>query len=72
MIVKTLEDVVGTQGEAHGSEWHSLRLLHREDGMGMTLTDSILGSSPAARESRFERQVIAENHHSCIPGRTSN
>lgn len=42
MIVKRLEDVVGTKGEVHGDKWHSLRLLHREDGMGVTLTDSVL------------------------------
>ncbi len=44
MIVKTLEDVVGTKGDAHGDKWHSLRLLHGEDGMGVTLSDSILES----------------------------
>ncbi len=42
MIVKTLEDVLGTRGEAHGNKWHSMRLLHAGDGMGVTLTDSIL------------------------------
>jgi L-ectoine synthase len=43
MIVKTLEDITGTKGEAHGDKWHSMRLLHKEDGVGVTLTDSILG-----------------------------
>jgi L-ectoine synthase len=42
MIVKKLADVVGTKGDEHGNKWHSLRLLHTEDGMGVTLTDSIL------------------------------
>ena len=42
MIVKTLEDIAGTKGDAHGDKWHSMRLLHKEDGMGVTLTDSIL------------------------------
>ena len=42
MIVKRLEDVVGTKGEAHGEKWHSLRLLHEEDGMGVTLVDGLL------------------------------
>ena len=27
MMVKTLEDVTGTKGEAHGLKWHSMRLL---------------------------------------------
>ena len=52
MIVKTLEDVIGTKGEAHGNKWHSMRLLHAEDGMGVTLTDSIL-------EKGFEKAVGA-------------
>jgi L-ectoine synthase len=55
MIVKRLEDVVGTKGEAHGEKWHSLRLLHQEDGMGVTLTDSIL-------EEGFEMVLWQKNH----------
>ena len=55
MIVKTLEDVVGTKGDAHGEKWHSLRLLHKEDGMGVTLTDSIL-------EAGFEMDLWQKNH----------
>ena len=55
MIVKRLEDVVGTKGEAHGDKWHSLRLLHQEDGMGVTLTDSIL-------EEGFEMVLWQKNH----------
>ena len=55
MIVKTLEKVVGTKDEAHGDKWHSLRLLHKEDGMGVTLTDSIL-------EAGFEMVLWQKNH----------
>ena len=55
MIVKRLEDVVATKGEAHGDKWHSLRLLHKEDGMGVTLTDSIL-------EAGFEMVLWQKNH----------
>ena len=55
MLVKTLEDVVGTKGDAHGNKWHSLRLLHKEDGMGVTLTDSIL-------EEGFEMVLWQKNH----------
>jgi len=55
MIVKTLEDVIGTKGEAHGNKWHSMRLLHAEDGMGVTLTDSIL-------EKGFEMTLWQKNH----------
>ena len=42
MIVKTGEDVIGTKGEVRGDKWHSLRLLHKEDGMGVTLVDALL------------------------------
>ena len=64
MIVKTLQDVMGTKGEAHGDKWHSLRLLHREDGMGVTLTDSIL-------EAGFELQLWQKHHFEacyCVEG----
>lgn len=55
MIVKRLEDVIGTKGDAHGDKWHSLRLLHTEDGMGVTLTDSVL-------EAGFEMVLWQKNH----------
>lgn len=55
MIVKTLKDVVGTKGDARGDKWRSLRLLHKEDDMGVTLTDSIL-------EAGFEMDLWQKNH----------
>ena len=55
MIIKTLGDVLGTKGDAHGDKWHSMRLLHKEDGMGVTLTDSIL-------ETGFEMVLWQKNH----------
>jgi L-ectoine synthase len=42
VIVKTRSDVVGTKGDKQGDKWHSLRLLHKDEGMGVTLTDTIL------------------------------
>ena len=42
MIVRTLQDILGTKGSVHGDKWHSMRLLHAEDGMGVTLADGIL------------------------------
>ncbi len=59
MIVKTRADVIGTKGEAHGDKWHSLRLLHQEDGMGVTLTDTIL-------EEGFEMVLWHKNHLEAI------
>jgi L-ectoine synthase len=55
MIVKTKDDVVGTKGEKQGDKWHSLRLLHKEDGMGVTFTDTIL-------EPEFEMDLWQKNH----------
>ena len=55
MIVKTRDDVIGTKGEARGDGWWSLRLLHEEDGMGVTLTDSIL-------EPGFDMVLWQKNH----------
>ncbi len=55
MIVKTRDDVIGTKGEARGNRWWSLRLLHEEDGMGVTLTDSIL-------EPGFDMVLWQKNH----------
>ncbi len=65
MIVKTLEDVIGTKGETHGNKWHSMRLLHAEDGMGVTLADGIL-------EAGFEMTLWQKNHLEacyCLEGR---
>jgi len=64
VIVKSLEDIVGTKGDVHGDKWHSLRLLHKEDGMGVTLTDSIL-------EAGFEMVLWQKNHYEacyCLEG----
>ena len=64
MIVKTKEDLVGTKGEAQGDKWRSLRLLHEEDGMGVTLTDTVL-------EPGFEMSLWQKNHLEacyCIEG----
>lgn len=55
MIVRTVEDVKGTKGDARGDKWHSLRLLHKEDGMGVTLTDSVL-------DAGFEMDLWQKNH----------
>lgn len=65
MIVKTLEDVLGTKGELHGDKMHSMHLLQAEDGLGVTLTDSIL-------EAGFEMTLWQENHVEacyCLEGR---
>ena len=64
MIVKTRADVLGTKGEASGDKWHSLRLLHTEDGMGVTIADGLL-------EPGFDMVLWQKNHLEacyCIEG----
>ena len=64
MIVKTLEDVTGTKGEAHGDKWHSMRLLHAEDGMGLEEGNTVevrgtVGDTvPPGRRGHRTRSVI--------------
>jgi len=55
VIVKSLGDVLGTKEEAHGDKWHSMRLLHAEDAMGVTLADGVL-------EAGFEMELWQKNH----------
>jgi L-ectoine synthase len=55
MIVKGVEDVVGTKGDVRGDKWHSLRLLHGSDAMGVTMTDTVL-------EAGFEMILWQKNH----------
>ncbi len=64
MIVRNREDVLGTKGEAHGDKWRSLRFLHEEDGMGVTLVDGLL-------EPGFDMVLWQKNHLEacyCIEG----
>jgi L-ectoine synthase len=42
VIVKTTDDIRGTKGDVKTEFWSSHRLLHKEDRMGVTLTDAIL------------------------------
>ena len=42
MIVRTIEDLTPGKGQIRTPFWSSHRLLHRDDGMGVTLTDAIL------------------------------
>ena len=42
MIVRSTDQIGGTKGEVKAGAWSSYRLLHAEDGMGVTLTDAVL------------------------------
>jgi L-ectoine synthase len=64
MIVRSLESLLGTKAEKHGVKWHSIRLMHAEDGMGVTLADGIL-------EAGFDMVLWQKNHLEtcyCIEG----
>jgi L-ectoine synthase len=64
MIVKTKEDVIGTEGAKQGDKWHSLHLLDKADGMGVSLVDCIL-------EAGFDMVLGYKNHFEacyCLEG----
>jgi L-ectoine synthase len=42
MLVRTLDDLAPGKGQIRTPSWSSHRLLHRDDGMGVTLTDAVL------------------------------
>jgi len=42
MIVKHLEDVIGTQDDVDTPTWNARRLLLKKDGMGFSLHDTII------------------------------
>lgn len=44
MIVRTVEDVEGTPAQVSGDLWTSTRLLLRDDGMGFTMTETVIDS----------------------------
>ncbi|WP_425080924.1 ectoine synthase [Ruegeria arenilitoris] len=44
MIVKALKDILGTERDVSGPGWNSRRLLLASDGMGFSLTDTIIKS----------------------------
>ena len=42
MFIRSTDDVRGTEAEVRTPSWSSFRLLRKEDGMGVTLTDAVL------------------------------
>ena len=44
MIVRTLDDVVGTDRDVAGGSWRSRRLLLRRDGLGFSLHDTTVAA----------------------------
>lgn len=42
MIVRTLKNILGTERDVAGPGWNSRRLLLASDGMGFSLTDTVI------------------------------
>jgi len=42
MLIKHLEDLIGTDAEVDGGTWVSRRFLLRKDGMGISMHDTII------------------------------
>ena len=40
MIVRTLDEIAGTELDVHGDGWRSQRLLVRDDGLGFSLSET--------------------------------
>lgn len=64
MIVKTTDEIRGTKGDVKTAFWSSHRLLHKEDGMGVTLTDAIL--EPGLDQAWWYRNHLESVY--CIEG----
>ena len=58
MIVRNLGDVVGGVHDVTGEGWNSRRLLTAPDGMGYTVTDTIVFAG-AAMELEYHRHLEA-------------
>lgn len=50
MIVKRLEDIIGTEDETSGETWVSRRFILKKDGVGFSMNDTII---KAGTESYF-------------------
>lgn len=50
MIVKSLEDIIGTEDETSGETWSSRRFILKKDNVGFSMNDTII---KAGTESYF-------------------
>ncbi len=58
MIVRQLSDVVGGVHDVKGDGWNSRRLLTAPDGMGYTMTDTVV-TAGAVLELQYHRHLEA-------------
>jgi L-ectoine synthase len=42
MLVRYLEDIIGTEDDVHAENWNSRRILLKKDGMGFSFHDTII------------------------------
>ena len=57
MIVRSLNDVVGTEFDVRGPGWNSRRFLLEEDGMGYSITHTVIAAGASMTleyKSHFE------------------
>ncbi len=67
MIVRTLEDIVGSDRDVDGGNWSSRRLCLADDGMGFSMHDTVLRAGT-------ETHMWYKNHLEgvyCIEGRAT-
>lgn len=64
MIIKRLEDIVGSEHHATGEGWESRRILLARDGLGYSLHDTLVKEG---HELRLEYKNHIESNY-CIAG----
>lgn len=67
MIVRSVNEVIGTARDVHGEGWKSRRLLLKEDGLPVSVHETTLD---AGAELRFCYRVHSETVY-CVEGRGS-
>lgn len=67
MIVRRLEEAVGTSREVHAKNWTSRRLLLSNDGMGFSLHDTVIRAGTST-EMHYQNHLEAVY---CVGGRGS-
>ena len=55
MIIRTLDEVIGTERDVAGEGWRSRRLLLKRDAMGFSLHDTVV-------EAGWEKEMEYANH----------
>ncbi len=56
MIVRTIDEVAGTPAQVAGDRWVSTRLLLRDDGLGLTMTETVI--EPGMDESLWYKHHL--------------